>query len=82
MCVRVYEAEDLSMWSCFHGNIDPYCTVSLCPNTPGAKAEVKRGPCKKKTTKPNFQDTFSFLVSHTLCLPRERELQEWYACCS
>ncbi len=61
--VRVLEAEGLSVWNGFHGNIDPYCLVSICPNTPGAKVEVKRGCTKKKTNKPYFQDTFTFLVS-------------------
>ena len=66
--VRVHEADGLSMWGGYYGNIDPYCIVSLLPNTPGAKAEVRRGATRKKTTSPSFQESFTFVVGLEECL--------------
>lgn len=46
-------------------------------NTPGIKSEVKRGMTRKKTSEPNFQEMFTFLVCHILV--RKRVLQ-LYVC--
>lgn len=68
MC-RVAEAEGLSGWcGNYNGYPDPYCQVTILPNTPALKSEVRRGTSRKKTTNPNFQDVFSFAVC-VLSLP-------------
>lgn len=59
---RVLEADGLSGWGTGNGCPDPYCHVSVLPNTPALKSELRRGTCRKKTTNPNFQDIFSFAV--------------------
>lgn len=58
---RVVEAEGLSGWgSC--GAPDPHCHVTLIPNAPALRSEVRRGNTRKKTCSPMLQDTFSFPV--------------------
>lgn len=60
--LRVLEADGLGGWGSLNSYPDPYCQVTILPNTPALKSEVRRGNCRKKTTSPNFQDIFSFAV--------------------
>lgn len=54
------------MWGSCNNSPDPYCQVSILPNTTAIKSEVRLGVTRKKNTNPIFQDVFSFAVGANL----------------
>lgn len=53
--------EGLSEWASA-GKPNPYPEVAMLTNAPAVKSEVKRGTTHRKTSQPNFQENFTFLV--------------------